>query len=84
MFSAHIPAYRRQARYQKYMPEVLNKAINYIKESKTELKKVVWPSKKEATNHTLLVIGISIGVAILLGIFDYIFNFGLQRFISTK
>ncbi|MEK7211411.1 MAG: preprotein translocase subunit SecE [Patescibacteria group bacterium] len=66
------------------MPEVLNKAINYIKESKTELKKVVWPSKKEATNHTLLVIGISIGVAILLGIFDYIFNFGLQRFISTK
>ena len=49
-----------------------------------ELKKVVWPSKKETTNHTLLVIGISLGVAILFGIFDYIFNLGLQRFISIK
>jgi len=66
------------------MAEIINKAVGYIRESKMELKKVVWPSKKETTNHTLLVIGISLGVAILFGIFDYIFNLGLQRFISIK
>jgi len=63
------------------MSEPINKVINYVKESKTELKKVVWPSKKETTNHTLLVIGVSLGVAIFLGVMDYIFNFGLQKFI---
>jgi len=66
------------------MADVINKAVNYIKESKMELKKVVWPSRKEATNHTLLVIGISLGVAIFFGILDYIFTIGFQQFISLK
>ena len=66
------------------MADVINKAVNYIKESKMELKKVVWPSRKEATNHTLLVIGISLGVAIFFGILDYIFSLGFQQFISLK
>jgi len=66
------------------MADIINKVTGYVTESKNELKKVVWPSKKEATNHTLLVIGISLGVAILFGVLDYIFNFGLQKFISIK
>ena len=51
---------------------MLNKIIKYIKDSKEELKKVVWPSRKELLNHSLLVIGISLGVAAFLGIIDYI------------
>lgn len=47
-----------------------NKIISYIRESRDELKKVVWPSKKETTKYTLLVIGISLGVAIFLGVLD--------------
>lgn len=66
------------------MADIINKVTGYVTESKNELKKVVWPSKKEAANHTLLVIGISLGVAILFGVLDYIFNLGLQRFISIK
>ena len=42
----------------------MNKAIKYILESKAELQKVVWPNKKETTNYTLLVIGISLGIAL--------------------
>jgi preprotein translocase subunit SecE len=68
----------------KNMADIINKVTGYVTESKNELKKVVWPSKKEAANHTLLVIGISLGVAILFGVLDYIFNLGLQRFISIK
>lgn len=59
-----------------------NKAINYLKTSKTELKKVVWPTKKETTNYTLLVIGISLAVAIFLGVLDYIFTLGLELLIK--
>ena len=50
----------------------VTRLINYIKASHQELKKVVWPSKKEVYQHTLLVIGISLGVAAFLGIIDYI------------
>lgn len=48
-----------------------NKLTNYIRESRDELKKVVWPSRKETTKYTLLVIGISVGVAAFLGAADF-------------
>ncbi|MFH1457430.1 MAG: preprotein translocase subunit SecE [Patescibacteria group bacterium] len=57
---------------------MFNKLIQYIKDSKRELKKVVWPSKKEVKNHTLLVIGFSLAVAFFLGMAD----FGLTELVS--
>jgi len=56
----------------------MNKITNYIKGSVEEMKKVTWPTKKETYNYTLLVIGISIAVALFLGLLDYIFNYGFQ------
>lgn len=60
---------------------MLKKITNYLKESREELRKVVWPSKRETKNHTLLVIGISLGVAIFLGAIDFFFNFILEKVI---
>lgn len=48
--------------------------VSYIRSSYEEMKKVTWPNKKETTNHTLLVIGISLGVALFLGVADYLFS----------
>jgi preprotein translocase subunit SecE len=59
-----------------------NKITTYLKESREELRKVVWPSKKETRNHTLLVIGITLGVAAVLGLFDFLFNLGLSKIIK--
>jgi preprotein translocase subunit SecE len=59
----------------------LQKAINFLKESKTELKKVKWPTLKETLQYTLVVIIISLVVAIYLGGLDYIFSFLLRKFI---
>ena len=60
---------------------MINKGINFLKEVKTEIKKVNWPTKKETTRYTLIVIGVSFAVAIYLGALDFIFSFLLQRFI---
>ena len=57
---------------------ILSRLINYIKASQQELKKVVWPSKKEVIQHTMLVIGISLGVAAFLGLVDYILTILLE------
>lgn len=60
----------------------MNKIIAYFSDSIAELKKVTWPTKKETYNYTLLVIGISLGVAIFLGLLDYIFSLGFQTLIK--
>lgn len=57
------------------------KISSYLKESRTELKKVIWPTHIETFHHTLAVIGISVAVAIFLGALDYIFNFILKTLI---
>ena len=56
----------------------MNKLGNYVSESIAEMKKVTWPTKKETYDYTLLVIGISIAVALFLGVLDYIFSTGFQ------
>jgi len=38
--------------------------------AKEELSKVVWPSRQTTINHTLMVIGVSIAVALFLGVVD--------------
>jgi len=51
-----------------------NVVIRYLKETRAELKKVNWPSRREATNLTLIVIAVTTFMALLLGLIDYIFS----------
>lgn len=60
------------------MKNPIKALIDYVKSSYEEMKKVAWPSKKETTNHTFLVIGISLGTAAFLGVADYIFSYLLE------
>ncbi|MDD4271399.1 MAG: preprotein translocase subunit SecE [Patescibacteria group bacterium] len=62
----------------------MQKIINYIKASIEEMKKVTWPTKKETYNYTLLVIFISLGVALFLGLLDLVFTKGLELLIINK
>jgi len=56
-----------------------NVIVRYFKETRAELRKVTWPTRQEALNLTLLVVGFTILMAALLGIIDYLFAwaFGL-------
>jgi preprotein translocase SecE subunit len=60
----------------------MNSIINYLKSVKSELAHVVWPTKRVAFNHTILVIGISIVVGIFLFELDNIFAAILNIFIK--
>ncbi|MDP2708719.1 MAG: preprotein translocase subunit SecE [bacterium] len=62
----------------------MEKLINYVKASIEEMKKVTWPTKKEAYNYTLLVIFISLGVALFLGLLDLVFTIGLEYIITNR
>ena len=45
---------------------------------------MTWPTKKETYNYTLLVIFISLGVALFLGLLDLVFAKGLEYLITNK
>ena len=55
---------------------MFKKLIKFLREVKLELKKVSWPSRKEISGSTGVVIVTVIIVAAYLGILDFV----LQRF----
>jgi len=60
----------------------MERFINYLKDTRAELKHVAWPTQRQAIIYTALVIGISILVAVFTGFFDFIFNTGLDWFVK--
>ena len=48
------------------------KAIGFMKESRTELRKIIWPTRPEATQTTFIVIAMCIVVSLVLWGFDTI------------
>ncbi|WP_346668513.1 preprotein translocase subunit SecE [uncultured Subdoligranulum sp.] len=46
----------------------------YFKDTKSELKKVVWPSKKDVKTNTVTVIAVVLIAAIVLIVLDLIFG----------
>lgn len=60
----------------------MSRLTNYIKDTRAEMKHVSWPTQKQAIIFTVLVIGVSIAVAILLGIADFVFSKGIDWFID--
>jgi len=48
--------------------------ITFLKETRDELKKVVWPTRDEVIRLTMVVIIVSLIVGFYLGGMDYIFT----------
>ncbi len=55
----------------------------YLKETQAELRHVAWPTQTQTIVYTILVAVISIGVALYLGLFDYIFTTALAKTLGT-
>ncbi|HEY4474232.1 MAG TPA: preprotein translocase subunit SecE [Candidatus Paceibacterota bacterium] len=59
----------------------MSKIIDYVQAVRGELTHVSWPTRSQAIAYTALVIGISLGVSFILGAFDFIFTYLLERLI---
>ena len=56
--------------------------FDYFREADIERRKVVWPTRQETTQTTLIVIAVTIVIGILLFIMDTIFGFLVRRLIG--
>lgn len=57
------------------------KILNYIKDTRGELKHVSWPTRRQTIVFTSVVIFISLATAVFLGLFDFIFTQILEKFV---
>jgi preprotein translocase subunit SecE len=56
-----------------------HKIRSFLQESRSELKKVDWPTRNETIRFTIFVIVLSLIVAVFLGILDFGFVFLLKN-----
>jgi preprotein translocase subunit SecE len=59
----------------------MSRLVDYIRDTKGEMKHVSWPTRTQSVLFTILVIIISIATAYYLGFFDFIFNKALELII---
>jgi len=56
--------------------------MRYLRETRAELRKVHWPTREEAWNLTKVVIAVTVSMALLLGLLDYLFALELRGIID--
>jgi preprotein translocase subunit SecE len=49
-----------------------NALVRFYRETVGELRKVSWPSREEATNLTVIVVIVLVGMAVFLGLVDWV------------
>lgn len=55
----------------------------YLKETRSELRHVAWPTRTQTIVFAALVIAISIGIAAYLGLLDFLFSKGVAAILNT-
>jgi preprotein translocase subunit SecE len=60
-----------------------NAVLAYFRSTRTELRKVHWPTREQAWNLTKIVFAVTLSMAVFLGIIlDNILSIGLQQLLA--
>ena len=60
-----------------------NRVVHYFRETRAELRKVVWPTREEAINLTLVVVVTIVAMSAFFGVIDYLLT-GLFRLLLAR
>ena len=64
------------------LKNIFKKINNFLKEAIAELKKVIWPTRNDLKNSTIVVISFIIIVSIFIGLVDIFFTKILTLFMN--
>ncbi len=63
----------QEKKEKKEAPQKENPIVEYLRDTRSELKKVHWPERKETWNLTKIVLAFTFGMALFLGLLDLVF-----------
>jgi preprotein translocase subunit SecE len=61
---------------------MISKALEFLYQVKGEVKKVTWPSRKEAVGGTVVVLAVVFLMAVFLGIIDMVLSKLIQGLLN--
>ena len=64
-------------------PGLFARAGKWLRDMKSELKKVQWPTRKQTINNTLIVIACVIIVGIFIALFDFVAGEAIRLLIGA-
>lgn len=59
-------------------PSLAKRFTRYFKDLRSEIKKVVWPTKKQVKNHTIVVLVFMAMTAVFIWLVDFVISVLLQ------
>jgi preprotein translocase subunit SecE len=51
-----------------------NRLVRYLKETRAEMRKVHWPTRREARQLTLIVVAVTVVMTLILGVIEFILS----------
>jgi preprotein translocase subunit SecE len=60
----------------------MSRILQFFREVRSELSKVIWPSKRDTIRYTAMVIGFSVALAMILGAADFGLLKGLEQILN--
>ena len=61
--------------------DYVTRFINYLKDTRQELRHVTWPTRNQAIAYSVIVIVVSLVIAAFLGALDFVFRELLDMYI---
>ena len=80
---SETPAKKDKKPEKKSKPGFFARIKQWFKETKAELKKVQWPTRKQTINNTLIVIACVIVVGVFIALFDFVANEAISLLIGA-
>ena len=59
-----------------------NAIRRYLRETQTEIRRVVWPTREEAAKLTGIVTVVTVAMSIFLGVLDFLLAKGVDQMVS--
>ncbi len=59
-----------------------NRLVKAFKATKSEFKKIVWPTWKQVVKNTMIVIAVVVLFCAIIALLDYLFKFGVIQWFT--
>ena len=71
------------AKNEKKKNPVFSRFFKFFRDLKGEFKKIVWPTKKQVINNSLVVLAMIVIVGALIWVLDWVLGLGISNFFRT-
>ena len=63
-------------------PGLIARIGKWFRELKSECRKIVWPTRSQTVNNTLVVLACVVVIGVFIWILDLVFGFGVQTLLT--